>query len=133
MAPIDPNPDSKAEHGPRLSPEEYRRRIVALHDAAPESGGETALERREFDLRLDHRLGTRFPAQRRERLWAAHQAFQRRRWLHLLRGLLPGSGGPSAALAAGLARAYARELDADELGNCLGLAPGELNRLLRRR
>lgn len=133
MAPTHPSPGPAPDHGPKLAAEDYQRRVVALHaEAAGQPGGDDALARREFELRIDHRLGTGFPAERRERLWAAHQAFGRRRWLFLLRGLVPGSGGPSASLAAGLASTYASELDDHELAQCLGLEPGELGRLLRR-
>lgn len=133
MAPTHPSPGPAREYGPRLTAEDYQRRVVALHEAASgEPDGDATLARREFELRLDHRLGTGFPAERRERLWAAHQAFERRRWLFLVRGLLPGSGGPSASLAAGLASMYASELDDDELAQCLGLEAAELARLVRR-
>lgn len=68
------------EHGPRISGEEYDRRIVALYsDLPPEPSREQTLRarREELDLTVDHRLGKDFPDSRREALWEVHQRVQR--------------------------------------------------------
>src|SRR5689334_12033573 len=69
-------------YGPVLSDEEYERRIFELYHALPEmpsAEAERELRRRELDILVDHRLGSLFPADRREALWAAQQAIERRR------------------------------------------------------
>ena len=69
-------------HGPRLSGEEYDRRVVRLHEGRPPMPGrgeDRELRRAELDLAIDHRLGRDFPADRRERLWQVMQDIERRR------------------------------------------------------
>lgn len=69
-------------HGPRLTDEEYRRRIVRLHEKAspmPSRDEDRRIRRAELDLAVDHRLGNEFPAARRESLWQVMQGIERRR------------------------------------------------------
>jgi hypothetical protein len=111
------------DHGPRLSHEEYVRGVYALQEglpATPSAAQEKALERAEFDLRVDHRLGTGFPAERREALWSVHERAGRRRfWLmlkYLARRFRPWHPAEEGAgLAQHLVDAYAEVLSRAEL------------------
>lgn len=130
--PVDPQ---APEHGAKLSAEEYERRIVALHadgPAMPDREEELRLRRAEFDLAVDHRLGIAFPAERRERLWAAQQGVDRRRVWHLFKGLFARSGDPSEPIARALIEACANELDTAELRDYFELSANDMRRLLRR-
>jgi len=113
----DSPPAPAPDHGPKLSAEEYERRIVALYaegPAMPDCDEDLRLRRAEFELAVDHRLGTAFPPDRRERLWAAQQSVDRHRVWHLFKGLF-ARGDCSDPLAHALIAACARELDAEEL------------------
>lgn len=110
-------------HGPRLSDEEYDRRVVELYRGLspdPTRKQDTYIRRQELELAIDHRLGKDFPRHRRDALWAIQQRVERRRgWLiarHFLRWLLPGGVRRGANRLAGyLAKEYARELNRAEL------------------
>lgn len=130
---------SVPDHGPRLTVEEYERRVVDMYrdgPAMPDRVEELRLRRAEFDLRIDHRLGQDFPAARREQLWAAQQRFDKRRVWHLFNGLLsPGifkqGSDVSGPLTAALIAAYAQVLDAAELQQFFDLEARDLARLRR--
>jgi hypothetical protein len=129
------DPPSAAEHGPKLSAEEYERRIVALHadgPAMPDREEELRLRRAEFDLTIDHRLGEAFPVERRERLWAAQQGVDRRRAWHLFKGLFARSGDPSEPITRALIDAYANELDTTELRDYFELSADDVRTVLGR-
>lgn len=64
-------PPAAGRHGPRLSRREYERGIIALHEQPGLSGAQ--IRRAELELAIDHRLGTAFPADRREALWRIQQ------------------------------------------------------------
>lgn len=69
------------DHGPRLSGVEYDRRVTELYLGLPDNPSteeEQRAQRQEFDLRIDHRLGTRFPDERREALWRVNVRMSRR-------------------------------------------------------
>ena len=111
------------DHGPKLSAEEYERRIVALYADGPAMPGrdeDLRLRRAEFELAVDHRLGTAFPPERRERLWAAQESVAQHRLWHLFKGLF-APGDRSDPLTHALIAACARELDAGELRAYLAL------------
>ena len=130
--PIAGAPPPTSDHGPKLSAEEFERRIVALYTdgpAMPSAAEELRLRRAEFELAVDHRLGTAFPLDRRERLWAAQQRVDRRRFWHLFKGLLARDGDTAAPLTRALAAACARELDPTELRDYLELSAEEVRRL----
>jgi hypothetical protein len=133
--PIPANPGRKPpEHGARLSTEEFQRRIVALHEhgpAMPSRAEELRLQRAEFDLRIDHRLGKDFPPERRQRLWEVHRRFDRHRLWHLFKGVLARNGDPSGPLASALVRSYAKELEEAELLAYFDLSEDEVRRLLK--
>lgn len=117
------------DHGPRLSTAEYERRIVALHagrSPMPTPDEDRALRRAELDLAIDHRLGTQFPRERREALWAVRQRVERQRLrlglAHAARQLLPGALARGAARVVGaMERAYAEVLSPEELKRFLDL------------
>lgn len=117
------------DHGPRLSTAEYERRIVALHAGRapmPTPDQDLAVRRAELDLAIDHRLGTHFPPERREALWAVRQRVERQRLrlglAQAARQLLPGALARGAARVVGaMERAYAQVLTPDELKSFLDL------------
>jgi hypothetical protein len=64
------------DHGPRLTGEEYEKRIIELYrDLPPEPSKEQEKQvlRQELELAIDHRLGQNFPLNRREALWAINE------------------------------------------------------------
>jgi len=111
------------DHGPRLTGEEFDRRIVDLQSRLPPAPSkEQAREarRRQLDLAIDHRLGTRFPAARRDELWAVQQRIRTRpvrtTLRYLLRRLLPGGVARGADRTARLVvDEYAKVLSPAEL------------------
>lgn len=122
-----------ADFGPKLSRDEYERRIVALHEGAPplpDEDAERRTRRGELDLLIDYRLGQRFPDSRREALWRAQERLDKRRVWHLLAGILAHPTDPSAAVARAQVRGFARVLAREELGELLDLSPEDLQRLL---
>lgn len=133
--PIADVPPPVSKYGPRLSTEEFERRVVALHadgPAMPDAAEELRLRRAEFELAVDCRLGTAFPAERRERLWVALQRVDRRRFWHLFKGLFARDGDTAAPLTRALVTACARELDDVDLRNYLELSAEEAQRLRKR-
>lgn len=124
---------SRSDHGPRLSDDEYEQRIVALHrgrSPMPSAEEDRRLRRQELELAIDHRLGTRFPHERREALWAVAERVERKRLrlglAHLARQLAPRLFARGAqGLAEAMVREYGDVLDADELARFFGLRPGE--------
>jgi hypothetical protein len=132
--PIHADPQAP-EHGPKLSAEEYERRIVALYadgPAMPDREEDLRLRRAEFELAIDHRLGVAFPADRRDRLWAAQQGVDRRRAWYLFKGLFARSGDPSEPITRALIDACVSELDTDELRDYFELSAEDVRRLLGR-
>lgn len=119
----DSPPAPAPDHGPKLSAEEYERRIVALYadgSAMPDRDEDLRLRRAEFELAVDHRLGTAFPPDRRERLWVAQESVAQHRLWHLVKGLF-APGDRSDPLTHALIAACARQLDAGELRAYLAL------------
>ncbi|MGE5468203.1 MAG: hypothetical protein ACM3Y9_12340 [Ignavibacteria bacterium] len=120
-------------YGERLSAEEFDRRIVALYSGLPPDPGKQMQQetsRRELDLTIDHRLGTRFPQERREALWQIQQRVEKRR-LRLLFGRLLSAFSyrplyrQANGLAGYLVDEYAKVLSPEELQAYFDLAPGE--------
>ena len=118
----------QARHGHRLGLEEYERRIIALYsEASPKPSREERrrLERTELDLTIDYRLGTAFPSDRRDALFAV-QSRVRRQWLRLLLRDLGGRLLPRSAVRVApgipgfMAAEYRKVLDQDELMSFLG-------------
>lgn len=115
--------DDRPDHGPRLSGEEFDRRVVALHADLPSSPSRSErqrVRRAEFDLVIDYRLGMGFPIARRESLWVVQQRIERRRVAlgvrHLLTRLIPGSAERGATrLARQLEREYEEVLSPAEV------------------
>ena len=70
------------DHGPRLTDEEYDRKIVQLHSNLPPSLTKEQgkkIRHQELDLAIDHRLGCDFPQERREALWSIQQEVEKKR------------------------------------------------------
>lgn len=121
------------DFGPRLSGEEYERRVVALYSGAPplpDENQDRALRRRELDLQIDHRLGVDFPAARRERLFEVQCGLDQVGVGSLIRYAL-GRVMPSFLvrharfLADDTVRAYAKVLSEEELREFLDLEAGK--------
>ena len=126
-------PDPPRDHGPRLSDEEYERRIVELHRGRPpmpDADEDRRLRRQELELAIDHRLGANFPPDRREALWAVRERVERQRLrlgvAHLARRLLPRwLAGRAQGLAGAMVQEYATVLNPHELRSFFSLAEGE--------
>jgi len=122
-----------SDHGPRLTDEEYERRIIEIHRGLPPLPTEEQdrlVRRMELDLAIDHRLGRGFPQERRELLWAIQQRVEKKRlrlaltypfrWLFAKR-LARGAQG----LADYLVDEYAKVLTQTELRTFFGLEEGQ--------
>jgi hypothetical protein len=115
-------------HGPRLTDEEYDRKVVELYRGlppVPTREQDTRIRRQELELAIDHRLGKDFPRDRRDALWVIQQRVERRRkrlmFRHLVRSLLPGGVSRGANRLAGyLVDEYAKELNQAELKSFFG-------------
>lgn len=120
-------------HGPRLTDEEYEKRIIELHRGLPPMPTEEQdrqVRRMALDLSIDHRLGRDFPQERRELLWAIQQRVEKRRlWLALkypFRRLFAKSLARGAqGLAGYLVDEYAGVLTQAELKRFFGLEEGQ--------
>jgi hypothetical protein len=120
-------------HGPRLTDEEYEKRIIELHRGLPPMPTEEQdrqVRRMALDLSIDHRLGRDFPQERRELLWAIQQRVEKRRlWLALkypFRRLFAKSLARGAqGLAGYLVDEYAGVLTQAELKSFFGLEEGQ--------
>lgn len=121
------------DHGPRLTPEEYQRKIAELYakpSPASAENGERAIRRRELDINIDHRLGCRFPKERRDALWAIQEQVEKRRFRmvfkHLFHRLFAKLLARDAQLLANfLVEEYAKVLTPEELQAYFDLNPGE--------
>lgn len=121
------------DHGPRLTDEEYEKRIIELHRGLPPMPTEEQdrqVRRMALDLSIDHRLGRDFPQERRELLWAIQQRVEKRRlWLALkypFRRLFAKSLARGAqGLAGYLVDEYAGVLTQAELKRFFGLEEGQ--------
>lgn len=110
-------------HGPRLTRQEYERRIVELYRGLPPSPSrrlQDDTQRRELDLTIDYRLGRNFPQHRRENLWHIQQRIEKRRmsllYHWLLRFLSPKRLNRGAErIAQFVVDEYAKELTPQEL------------------
>lgn len=125
-----------SDHGERLSGAEFDRRVADLHLSLPEHPTpeeERAVERLEFDLTVDYRLGVDFPEGRREALWAVQQRVRHRSlrtliaW-HLGKALPRFLASTAHRLAAGVIEDYEKILTPREMDSFFGeeevLAPG---------
>jgi hypothetical protein len=120
-------------HGPRLSDEEYERRIIELHrdlPPMPTKEQDRDVRRRELDLAIDHRLGRDFPSERREALWAVKERLEKKRLRFGVKFLLKKLFGKSVAedaqgLAGYIVDEYAKVLSKTELKTFFDLQEGE--------
>jgi hypothetical protein len=116
------------DHGPRLTGEEYDRRIVALQEgmpSAPTAAQQRDVRRAELELAIDHRLGRDFPRERRDALWQVNRRIDRK-WIRLyfkyvLRRIFTrGWARESRGLAGYVVGEYAKALNRDELRSFFG-------------
>jgi hypothetical protein len=121
------------DHGPRLTDDEYERRIVALRQGLPPmptKAADEALRRRELELAIDHRLGRDFPRERRDALWTLQQRIEKKRlrlgvrhlWRRLFRRPPVRDGQGLAGYAVD---EYAKVLSGPELERFLGVPGGQ--------
>lgn len=128
----------KSDYGPKLSDEEYEREIIALHEELPPMPSreqDRRTRRRELYLAIDHRLGTEFPADRREQLWAIMQQVERKRVRVALKYFLKYLFGRSSipkglasdmhGVAGFLVDAFSTVLSESDLRRYFDLEPGE--------
>lgn len=124
----------KVDHGPILSDDEYEKRIFALYDRLPpmpSADAERELRRRELDVLIDHRLGVRFPRERRDALWAAQEHIDKRRTrlglAILARAILPPRLQPRTSRLARFAiDEYSKVLTQEELERFIGDEPSPI-------
>jgi hypothetical protein len=120
-------------YGPRLTDDEYQRKIVELHRALPPmptKEQDRELRRRELELAIDHRLGCDFPPERREALWAVKQQVEKQRLRLGVKFLLKKLFGKSVAedaqgLAGYTVDEYGKVLSKSDLKNFFDLKEGE--------
>jgi hypothetical protein len=120
-------------HGPRLTGEEYEKKIIELHRGLPPMPTEEQdrqVRRMALDLAIDHRLGRDFPQERRELLWAIQQRVEKRRlWLALAypfrRFFSKTLACGAKSLAGYLVDEYAKVLTRSELKSFFGLDEGQ--------
>ena len=121
------------DYGPRLSDEEYDRKIVELHRGLPPLPSEEQdreVRRRELELAIEHRLGRDFPAARRRQLFDVQRRLEKPRsgsaFRYLLGRLMPKYLVRHARfLADDTVDAYAKVLSRPELMRLLDLREGE--------
>jgi hypothetical protein len=120
-------------HGPRLTVEEYERKIIELHSGLPPmptKDQDRQVRQMELNLAIDHRLGRDFPPERREALWNIQQRVEKKRlWLALkypFRRFFAKSLARSAqGLAGFLVDEYAKVLTQSELKSFFDIQEGE--------
>jgi len=124
---------SELNHGPRLTDDEYEKKIIELHRGLPPmptKDQDREVRRRELELAIEHRLGRDFPQERREALWAAKERVERKRlWLgvkFLIKKKLGRSVVDDAqGLVAYMVDEYAKVLNPAEIESFFGLKKGE--------
>jgi hypothetical protein len=120
------------DHGPRLTDEEYEKRIIELHrdlQPMPSEDQDRQVRRMAMDLAIDHRLGRDFPQDRRELLWAIQERVEKRRlWLALTypfrRFFAKSLARDAQGLAGYLVGEYAEVLTQAELKSFFSLEEG---------
>ncbi len=125
---------SALDYGPRLSDEEYDRKIVELYRGLPPMPTEEQdreVRRRELELAIDHRLGRDFPLERRQALLAVQQRLENQglgsAFRYFLGKLLPKYVVRHARfLAENTVNAYAKVLSKPELMRFLDLREDEV-------
>lgn len=136
--------NKELDHGPRLTDEEYEKRIIALNSdlpPVPTREQDRQVRRQELELAIDHRLGLDFPRHRREALWAIQKKVEKKRlrliFKYFLRKLFSkGLARDAQGLAGYLVKEYAKVLSKTELESYFGpeearspALPIELNQL----
>jgi hypothetical protein len=121
------------EYGPRLTDEEYERRILSLYRSLPplpSPDQDRGVRRQELNLAIDHRLGRGFPEERRSALWMVQQRIEKKRlrlgMKYLVRRVVARFFASDAQSLAGYAaEEYAMVLSPGELKRFLDLKEGE--------
>jgi len=95
------------KHGPRLSGDEYDRRITGAPRGlppVPTDEQQRGFDRYELDLAIDLKLGVDFPRDRREALWRARRRTRTSPTVTLLAPVLLALGVLGGMLGAALSR-----------------------------
>ena len=124
---------SDINYGPRLTDDEYERRIIELHRGLPPmptKDQDREVRRRELELAIDHRLGRDFPPERREALWAAKERVEKKRLRLGVKFLFKKLFAKNVAreaqgLAGYMVDEYAKVLNTAELESFFGLRKGQ--------
>ena len=124
---------SELNYGPRLTDDEYERRIIDLYRGLPPmptKDQDREVRRQELELAIDHRLGRDFPRERREALWGAKERVEKKRLRlgvkFLIKRLFAKNVNKQAqGLAEYMVDEYAKVLNAAELESFFGLKKGE--------
>lgn len=120
-------------HGPRLTDEEYDKKIIGLHSSLPAAATreqDRVVRRKELEFAVDHRLGINFPADRREALWTIQERVERKRlrlaFTYFLRKIFTRWFVRDVRKLTGfLVDEYAKVLTKDELESFFDLQEGE--------
>jgi hypothetical protein len=124
-------------YGPRLSDDEYQRKIVELH-SQERAREDEQLRHQELDLDISHKLGQDFPDDLRQAIWEIQQKVEARRaklrWISILErfthlSLLPWSAN---LVARKMAARYRTVLSSEEVRALLGADPSDLPRFHRK-
>lgn len=121
-----------ADYGPRLSQEQYERRILALGDerpATPSATDEINLRAAEMSLLIDYHLGTKFPEHRRKLILQEHRRLSHRFLWRLVCSVAMHPLRPSDGLARTQVRSFSKLLDDSELAALFDLTLNEVGRL----
>jgi hypothetical protein len=124
---------SELNYGPRLTDDEYERRIIELHGGLPPmptKDQDREVRRQELELAVDHRLGCDFPRERREALWAAKERVEKKRLrlgakFLIKRFFSKNVSKEAQGLAGYMVDEYAKVLNAAEIESFFGLKKGE--------
>lgn len=121
-----------------ISGKEYDRRIAELHRHAspmPSKEEDREIRRKELNLAIDHRLGVKFPQNRRDQLWEVMEHVERKRlWLGLKyvfkkmlirKALSKGLVHKANGLAEIMVDEFGKILNTQELYHFFQLKPGE--------
>lgn len=114
-------------YGPRISQADFEQASLELIARAdPDETAEQSLarERAEFFLLVDYRLGTQFPADRREALWKARQRVLHTSFWQALK--LAWRRPVGDGLSELLVKEFSQVLEAKEVATLLGLDQNEL-------
>jgi len=120
------------DYGPKISSEEYMRRLVAIHtgegtaNIKPAQEG-VALE--EMNAAIDCQLGVGFPQDRRDQMWAVRRKQDRYHLWRVFKGWVSRPWDPLGGMFKGQIKAYSGVLTDEDLKAFFAITDEELRRL----